>query len=58
MMLETHFVTFANIVFHPETSEGNSEDRVLGVQHAHQIDSAAIRQTEVAYEHIKLLLPA
>ena len=55
-MLESRSVTFANIFFHSETGESNSENWPLGAQRLHHIDSAAIGQTEVANEHIEFLL--
>ena len=56
VMLKTHLATLADILFHPETGQGNSEERLLGGELPHQIDAVAIGQGEVANKHVELLL--
>src|SRR6266853_569821 len=58
VMLESCLVAFADIVFHPETGESNSQERLHGVELLHQIDSTSIGQSQIADEHVKLLLRA
>ena len=54
MMLESCIVTLANIGFHSKSGESNPKKRALRVELSHQIDSVAVRQSQVADEHIKL----
>ena len=58
VMFEAGLVTLTNIVFHSETRKSDSEDRSLGTQLFHQIDSAAVGQAEIANKHIKFPLGA
>ena len=58
VMLESCLVAFTDIVFHPETGESNSQKRLRGVELLHQINSIAIRQSQVADEHVELFLRA
>src|SRR5439155_23455365 len=55
-MLESCLVAPTNIVFHSETRESDPQKRLLGVELLYQIDSIAIGQSQVADEHIKLLV--
>ena len=57
MMLETYLATFADILFHPEACESNSQRR-SGHELLDKIDSTAIGQAQVTYEHVKLLFRA
>src|SRR6266487_5055873 len=57
VMLESCLVAFADIVFHPETGESDREVRFRG-ELLHQMDSIAIGQSQIADEHVKLLLRA
>ena len=56
MMMETDVVAFAQIVFHSEAGQRDSENRVIILQLLHQIDAAAIGQTDVADQDIELFV--
>src|SRR5438094_8066207 len=57
VMLESRLVAFTNIVFHPETGEGDRQKRFRS-ELLHQMDSIAIGQSQIADQHVKLLLRA
>src|SRR5215831_18677923 len=57
-MLESCLVAFTDIVFHAETGKSNCEKRLRGVELLHQIDPSSIWQSQVANEHVKLLVRA
>src|SRR5207249_5737734 len=58
VMLESCLVAFTDIVFHPETGESDCQKRPRGVELLHQIDPSSIRQSQIADEHVELLLCA
>src|SRR2546423_8687751 len=56
MMIETDLVAFAQIVFHSESGERNAENRMIIFELCQQIDSASVRQADVADEDIESFL--
>src|SRR6266704_147942 len=56
VMLEPCLASFTNVRVHTETGERNSQNWPVGAHGSDQIDSAPIRQSEIANEHIELLL--
>ena len=54
--MEPDIAASANVAFHPEARQRDSFDWSSGVELLQQIDPRAIRQTDVAHEHIKLFV--
>src|SRR5262249_49152473 len=55
-MLKPYLAASPDVGFHPKAGKSDSEERLLGGELPHQIDTVAIGQGEVADKHVELLL--
>src|SRR3954471_14777007 len=58
MMSKTGIAALTDIFFHSETGQGDSEKRTSTAEFSHQLDTAAVRQSQIADENIKLFFLA